>query len=48
MEQTEISAIADHTLNNKDHRINFEDGQIIAKPTNYRTRLYREVIDQLS
>lgn len=39
------SVIANHTLNNKDHRFNFEDGQIIAKPTNYHTRVYREGIE---
>lgn len=44
---TQESAIADYTLNNKDHRIYFEDSKIIAGPTYFYTRLYKNNFNKM-
>lgn len=42
---TEKSAVAEHTLNNSNHRIRFEDTQVLATTNSYYARLYREAIE---
>lgn len=43
--QIEKSAIAEHTLTKTDHRIKFEDTQVLATTSSYHARLYREAIE---
>ena len=43
--QIEKSAVAEHTLTKTDHRIKFEDTQVLATTSSYHARLYREAIE---
>ena len=43
--QTEKSAVADHILNNLDHKIAFEDTELLSSNRFYYPRLYREAIE---
>lgn len=43
--QTTKSAVAEHTLLQKDHEIKFEDSKVLARIKNYYPRMYREAIE---
>ena len=42
---TEKSAVAEHTLSQDNHRIMFEETQVLDKTLSYHARLYREAIE---
>lgn len=39
------SDVAEHTLSNTEHRIKFEETQVLATTSSYHARLYREAIE---
>ena len=41
---TEKSTIADHSLNNQNHPIRFQDTQVLAQAPHYHTRFYIETM----
>ncbi|XP_030758072.1 uncharacterized protein LOC115883811 [Sitophilus oryzae] len=43
--QTEKSAVAEHALRDGDHKIQFEDTQVIATTSGYHPRLVREAVE---
>ena len=42
---TEKSAVAEHTLSQDGHRIQFDKTEVLASTTNYYPRLFREAIE---